>query len=276
MSNAAGIVALSVVLSAGAAFGVVKMQEGSASDHQDTGLSAEADVKSDGDNADVMAAIKDINREIKDLKSDIRNTAQRKALKNLAARVEKIEKRPAPSSLGDVAASKGPDKAFSADEAKIRSVIENVKAEENAKREAERAERAAERERERVAERAERRTQFVDRLTKNLDTLATEIGITEADKTRIKDVLSKNYDAFGSLRDEGRAARERGEEFDWRAKMDELNKAARASISETLNEEQTDKVMDTYRSSVWGGGGRNFRRGGNNGNRRRGGNNGGR
>lgn len=120
----------------------------------------------------------------------------------------------------------------------------------------------AEKEKAQQAEDARRQAEWQDRRTKErLDSLATELGLTEQQKTQVGEILTKQSAA---MRD---AWQNRKEGEDARAKIDEIRKDTDTQVKALLSAEQQlkyDEFQKNQRGNGrgFGGGGRGNRGGG--------------
>lgn len=77
-----------------------------------------------------------------------------------------------------------------------------------------------------------------------LDKLASELSLTEVQKTNIDAVLAKMSTRFAENMERGRAARESGEDFDWQAEMKKINDDAVEAVKAELSSAQAN-TLDT-------------------------------
>lgn len=291
MSQALGVVALSVVLSAAISGGLVAsgiLTPGASSgDDKNTSLIADGSASSTSTGitqADLTNALKKLETKIdnrqgtlKALETEIAQVrSDLNALKSGAGATPAAATEAATTEAGEGAIDPGSAFRNANFDAAVESWYQDFQRKERERRDAERAEEA----RQRVAAARERLdTDLVARLKES----AAGANLTDGELTSVKDVMLRQFDAIAAYSESIRALDEelRPSREDQRAEMTRLSEEYAAELKRSLGDTKYDAAKETLdrtsfmvRASAQGGGFGNFggnQQGGNT--RRRGGGN---
>jgi hypothetical protein len=156
-----------------------------------------------------------------------------KKVESVNAKIDKAPRAPA-----DDPTLNNSGNAIDLDTPEGREVIAKLVEGQLAKRDEERAQQRGDEVKKRMQEFAAMRNKQI------LDKLASELSLTEVQKTNIDAVLANMSSKFAENMERGRAARESGEDFDWQAEMKKINDDAVAAVKDELSSAQAN-TLDT-------------------------------
>lgn len=253
MSNAIATIALSVVLSAGAAAGLVVsgVLDSGTKTKEDSGLVSDAGKASSNDDLSRLTdQVRELNKEVGALTRS--NRGLKKDVADLADRVKAIESKP--KQIAEVAADSEEGEGTSAaakvglsNLAKFREMLE---AAEELEREEREQERAIERQQNVVAA----RTALANGLGDYLGRI-DDANLSESDKKAITDAIVAQFDTVKTYYEGVSLREERGEEIGQQERREELskfNEETMATLKGTLREDQISAIEGTLQRVQWG------------------------